>query len=114
MPMTVPLVPIGGACVSSIWSSSTRVPGVYWLGGHGGLLVKSLAWKFLLSRPTIAECSVARQIAEQDFPSGLVLITDEAKAQKKTPEGVFLVGRSLVGGGYSLLAFDYLAQRGCL
>ena len=95
MPMTVPLVPIGGACVSSIWSSSTRVPGVYWLGGHGGLLVKSLAWKFLLSRPTIAECSVARQIAEQDFPSGFVLITDKAEAQQETPEGIFLVGGSL-------------------
>ena len=93
-----------------IWSSSTRVPGVYWLGGHGGLLVKSLAWKFLLSRPTIAECSVARQIAEQDFPSGFVLITDKAEAQQETPEGIFLVGGSLVGSGHSLLIFGHLAQ----
>ena len=65
--------------------------------------MKSFAWLLLLRRPTVAESRVTRQIAEQDFPSGLVLITDEAKAQKKTPEGVFLVGRSLVGGGHSLL-----------
>ena len=76
--------------------------------------MKSFAWLFLLRRPTVAECCIFRQIAEQDFSSSLVLITDEAKAQQETAKSVFLVGRSLVGGGYSLLAFDYLAQRGCL
>ena len=72
--------------------------------------MKLLPWLFLLRRPTVAECRISRQIVEQDFPGGLVLITDEAKAQEKTPEGVFLVGRSLVDGGHSLLVFGHLAQ----
>lgn len=72
--------------------------------------MKSLAWLLLLRRPTVTECRVARQIAEQDFPGGLVLITDEAEAQQETPEGIFLVGGSLVGSGHSLLIFGHLAQ----
>ena len=78
--------------------------------GRGGPLVKSLAWLLLFRRPTVTECRVARQIVEQDFPGGLVLITNEAEAQQKTPEGVLLVGRSLVGGGHSLLVFGHFAQ----
>lgn len=72
--------------------------------------MKLLPWLFLLRRPTVAECRISRQIVEQDFPGSLVLITNEAEAQQKTPEGVFLVGRSLVVGGHSLLIFGHLAQ----
>ena len=52
--------------------------------------MKSLPWLLLLRRPTVTECRVARQIVEQDFPGGLVLIINEAEAQQKTPEGVFI------------------------
>ena len=70
IPMTVPVVPTGGAVASSICSSSTRQPtGYSWRNRSSTSLFST--WR------TSLPCAVAGKIAEQDFSHGLVLLPDE-------------------------------------
>src|SRR5574344_2088389 len=86
---TVPFVPIGGACTSSIFSSSMRVP----FGSR--ILISSTCLKlgnFILCFLLLClEGSRAFEVFKKNLTGQLVLIANEPKSQQEASECVLLV-----------------------
>ena len=107
-PRKVPLVPMGGAYGSSIWSSSTRHP----TGYSTVSLRRNCMVGHLLSGPGL-ESTVAGEVAEQDFPLVLEFSPDEAQPEEEAPEGVLIiVSDFLLLVGDALLAPGHITEDG--
>src|SRR5699024_7402904 len=105
-PLTVPFVPAGGACTSSIRTSSTRVPAGYSRRTRSTI---SLLGNFMAHTPVL-ESRGTGQVLQQNLAFHLVFAADEAQAQEKTPEGVFLIVHRLLGRCYPLGIPAHLAK----
>jgi len=77
------------------------------------LPAKSLQYLSLFSiRRTTFPCGRACEIAEQDFPRRLVLVSDKAEPEQKAAESVVLVLHIIFGGYDTFLPFDHI-HKGC-
>src|SRR5699024_781451 len=107
-PLTVPFVPTGGAWTSSIRTSSTRVPAGYSRRMRSTI---SLLGNFMV-HTSILESRGTGQILQQDLALRFIFAADEAQAQEKAAEGVFLVIHCFLRDRYPLGVFAHLAECG--
>ena len=109
-PQTVPNVPTGGAWVSSIEISSTTVPARCFLRRISMCsLLRNFIISSLLTMSTF-ECTVPPKILKENFPTGLVLISNQAQSQKETAKCVLWIVHFLFFGKYTLLPLCHIAQ----
>src|SRR5699024_5631616 len=107
-PSTVPFVPAGGACTSSICTSSTRVPAGY---SRRMLSTISLLGNFMVHTP-ILESRGPGQILQQDLALRFIFAADKSQPQQKTAEGVFLVIHRLLSRRHPFGIPAHLAECG--
>src|SRR5690554_6552293 len=104
-PHTVPFVPFGGACVSSIQRSWTLAPVGYCLRRWASF---SLLIGF--TRDTSFECTAARKILNENLSVGFKFFSAKSKAEEKAPKCVFLIVDFFLFYGDPLLRFRHLTQ----
>src|SRR5699024_8430484 len=107
-PLTVPFVPAGGACTSSICTNSTRVPAGY---SRRMLSTISLLGNFMVHTP-ILESRGPGQILQQDLALRFIFAADESQPQQKTAECVFLILHRFLSRCYPLGIPAHLTECG--
>src|SRR5699024_8731012 len=105
-PLTVPFVPTGGACTSSICTSSTRVPAGY---SRRMLSTISLLGNFM-AHTSVLESRGTGQILQQNLAFHFVFAAYKAQAQQKASECVFLILHRLLSRCHPLGIPAHLAE----
>src|SRR5699024_10664165 len=107
-PLTVPFVPAGGACASSIRTSSTRVPTGYSrrMRSTISLLGNCMADTSILERRGTG------QVLKQDLALRFIFAPDKAQPQEKAAKSIYLIIHRFLGCCHPLGVLAHLAVRG--